>query len=395
MCAKNNMGLFVDYEYVHKTLERAYQIKPDPRQIVDAISKILDGCEDVVTQKKAYALWEHYAEAKQVFDEFEYETINTAYELSGSGSPAMDKKTAINASNLEMVLCCDIMEMINSSGMSSFYLVVGDGRYEVLLKRLKEKGLHVAILGFMRNAAPSLRQRADSFITLDDVIKRFHKEDIVNIVETYVSLSRKLPYVGYKYLMDILSRNDLNTDYRQLLNEAQEEGIIRLVEINDPNTVRGKAFAIKLVTEHPVIEQHLQDLGITADAFMSPEGVQISENTGTQNAESSVCADHSDTRFTTGKRLVEIGQHEAAISEFFNYLEDYPNDFLGFVYVINCLIRNGDRKQARAWCKKALNLPNAAHNQKEYPRWFTYMKRISSMEEETFATEEEQVELSG
>ena len=204
-----------------------------------------------------------------------------------------------------------------------------------------------------------------------------------------------LPYVGYKYLMDLLSRNDLHTDYRQLLNEAQEEGIVKLVEIDDPNTVRGKAFAVKLVTEHPVIARHLQEIGLAADALTSPDLIQLRDNAEVESAEYSSTEDHSDSRFSAGKRLVEIGQHEAAISEFFNYLEDYPNDFLGFVYVINCLIKNGDRKQARAWCKKALILPNAAHNQKEYPRWFTYMKRISSTEAESLAEEGEEIELSG
>jgi tetratricopeptide (TPR) repeat protein len=263
------------------------------------------------------------------------------------------------------------------------------------MRRLQEKGRKVHLLGFTKHTPSNLKQLADSFIVLDALLKQFHSEDIASIVDTFVSLSRKLPYVGYKYLMDILSRNNLHTDYRQLLNDAQEEGIIRLVEVDDPNTVRGKAFAVKLVPEHPAITKYLQEMGLTADSLSTPVSVQIHENNDLETGGSFTSEDHGDSRFVAGKRLVEIGQHEAAISEFFNYLEDYPNDFLGYVYVINCLIKNGDRKQARAWCKKALNLPNSANNQKEYPRWFTYMKRISTAEIEPLLDEEEKIELSG
>jgi len=395
MCANYYMGLYIDYEYIHKTLERTYQVNPDPRQIVDTINGIVAGCAEELVLKKAYALWNDFTEAKQAFEENAYETIDTTCGLNCNNELMANGKSNTVANSTELTICCDVMESLASHQMTHYYLAVGDGKFEELVNRLHKKGLVVKILGFNGNIPPNLKQCADSYITLDDLVKRFHKEDIINIVETFISLSRKLPYVGYKYLMDILSRNDLHTDYRQLLNQAQDEGVIKLVEVEDPNTVRGKAFAIKLVTEHPIIAKHLQEMGLAADTLAQSASLQIRDHAVQELDDSHSAEDHSDSRFTAGKRLVEIGQHEAAISEFFNYLEDYPNDFLGFVYVINCLIKTGDRKQARVWCKKALNLPNCANNQKEYPRWFTYMKRISSREMESITDEEERIELSG
>jgi hypothetical protein len=395
MCAKKSIGLFVDYEYIHKTLERMYQVKPDPKEIIDTVENILTECEGDIIVKKAYALWNIYHEAMQIFLESGYETIDTACGIQLSEEPEVTQKPSTTVNCMEFALCCDVLESLLGSEIENYYLAVGDGRYETLFRRLQTKGLAVHIIGFARNIAPNLKLHADSCIPLDGVIRHFHNEDIIDIVETFISLSRKLPYVGYKYLMDILSRNNLHTDYRQLLNQAQDEGIIKLVEVEDPNTVRGKAFAVKLVTEHPVIANHLKELGLGADMLASPSAIQLQTNANNELSINAGLADHSDSRFIAGKRLVEIGQQAAAISEFFNYLEDYPNDFLGFVYVINCLIKNGDRKQARVWCRKALNLPYTNHNQNEYPRWFAYMKRLTAAETDDFEEEEEQIEISG
>jgi hypothetical protein len=345
--------------------------------------------------KKAYALWDDYREAKQAFAENNYEMINTACGLTGSEESMVGQKPNTIVNCIEFAICCDILESLVGTGIKDYYVVVGDGRYEDLFRRLKKKGSAVNIIGFAKNVAPNLKLHADSCITLDGIIRHFHDEDITNIVDTYISLSHKLPYVGYKYLMDILSRNNLHTDYRQILNQAQDEGIIQLVEVEDPNTARGKAFAVKLVTEHPVIAKYMQELGLGEDVMALPMSLQLRADAEKEMSASSGLEDHHDSRFIAGKRLVEIGQQEAAISEFFNYMEDYPNDFLGFVYVINCLVKNGDRKQARIWCKKALNLPNPAHNQKEYPRWFAYMKRLTAVETVDLAEEEEQIEISG
>jgi Flp pilus assembly protein TadD len=137
-------------------------------------------------------------------------------------------------------------------------------------------------------------------------------------------------------------------------------------------------------------------LGLGTDMLTSQSAIQLQAEAENELSVHSGLADHGDSRFLAGKHLVEIGQHEAAISEFFNYLEDYPNDFLGFVYVINCLVRNGDRKQARVWSRKALDLPYTMHNQKEYPKWFAYMQRLTANETDDFEEEEEeQIEISG
>jgi hypothetical protein len=395
MCAKELTGLFLDYEYIHKTLDRMYQINPDPKQIIDKLNEILTECEGDIVVKKAYALWDDYHEAKQAFAENNYEMVNTACGIANNGESTIAPKPNSVINCMEFAICCDALESVLDMGIKDYYFVVGDGRYEDLCRRLQKKGLAVNIIGFVKNIAPNLKLNANSCITLDGVVRHFHDEDIIDIVDTYISLSHKLPYVGYKYLMDILSHNNLHTDYRQLLNQAQDEGIIQLVEVEDPNTVRGKAFAVKLVTGNPVIAKHLQELGLGVDMLASPASLQLRVDADKELSVNSGLEDHSDSRFIAGKRLVEIGQQEAAISEFFNYMEDYPNDFLGFVYVINCLVKNGERKQARIWCKKALDLPNPAHNQKEYPRWFAYMKRLTAVDAEDLAEEEEQIEISG
>jgi uncharacterized LabA/DUF88 family protein len=395
MCAKELTGLFLDYEYIHKTLDRMYQINPDPNQIIDTLNEILTQCEGNIVVKKAYALWDDYYEAKQAFAENNYEMVNTACGMANIGESTVAQKPNSIINCMEFAICCDVLESVLETGIKDYYLVVGDGRYEDLFRRLQKKGLAVNIIGFVKNIAPNLKLNANSCITLDGVVRHFHDEDITDIVDTFISLSHKLPYVGYKYLMDILSHNELHTDYRQLLNQAQDEGIIQLVEVEDPNTVRGKAFAVKLITEHPVIAKHLQELGMGIDMLASPASLQLRTDIEKEMSSHPGLEDHSDSRFVAGKRLVEIGQQEAAISEFFNYMEDFPNDFLGFVYVINCLVKNGDRKQARLWCKKALNLPNPTNNQKEYPRWFAYMKRLTAVDAEELTEEEEQIEISG
>ncbi len=359
MNSDQTIGLFVDYEYVHNTLERTFQINPDPRQIIDAINVILSEYNEDVIIKKAYAIWDKYQGARQAFDENSFDTINTACATFPESETAVEVKSGSPINSLDLAICCDIMESINgSNNLKSYYLVLGDGRFEELLKRLKKKEREVFILGFGKNTPNNLKSGSNSFINLDDLIKRHHNKDFESVIETFISLSHKLPYVGYKYLMDILSRNDLHTDYRQLLNLAQEEGIIRLVEVGDPNTVRGKAFAIELENEHPAVVKHLTALGLATDIVAPPTSVRLRDDEEKASVGYPGSEDHDDSRFIAGKRLVEIGQHEAAITEFINYLEEFPNDFLGFVYVVNCLIKKGDRKQARVWCKRALNLPN-------------------------------------
>jgi hypothetical protein len=250
-------------------------------------------------------------------------------------------------------------------------------------------------MAFDINCSRILRENAGTYLTLDSLINDHHEQDIERIIDIYISLSRKLPYVGYKYLVDILSRNNLSTDYRQVLNQAQDEGILRLVEVDDPNTIRGKAFAIELVSSHPRVVNKMEEKGLTTSELHPPSSVGAKPSTTPEAYGPSGVEDHGDPRFLAGKRLLEIGQYEAAISEFFNYLDDFENDFLGFIYVINCLIKSGDRKKARLWCEKALSLPNAARNQKEYPRWFNYMKKIANSDNLDLDEElEEKVDMS-
>src|SRR4030043_2370006 len=231
---ENALAVFIDFE----NLALGLKGKKDKRfEIHKCLESLVEKGKVIV--KKAYADWIDYAEYKRPLHEAAIELIE------------IPKRSMSGKNSADIRLCVDALDLCYSKEhIDTFVIVSGDSDFSPLVSKLKENGKRVIGLGMKESSSNLLVDNCDEFIYYEDLerplgippkieqdLPEKKKEAFQLLVDSVVALVRENKEVLWSSMVkETMKRKKPSfnesyhgyTTFRDLLEDAEKEGIIRL-----------------------------------------------------------------------------------------------------------------------------------------------------------------------
>lgn len=378
---EQNIGVFIDYEYLHITLERLYGIVLKPELLINGIREKISEHGKIILER-AYAPWSNFVDGLAKLSKSRVETINITSKQVDKTDLGTGRNCTILQNNADIYIAWDIAQLIFSNqNINTFVLVTGDSDFIEIVKRIQQNGRDVAVVGFRDNTSDLLRTQADLFISLDDLASANESAILDRVIDLCLDLSNKLSYVGYKLVMDILVREEPNVNFRDIIQRAINDGIFFTERRPEPDSVKGEVFVLKTNYSHPSVK------AVIAKRTAEGKPVPIETVTGEEPGVRSV-RDHNDQRFLEAANRISSGDSAGALESFEEYLVDYPNDLSAYVSAIKCLVELNESDKIPEMCARALAVENYENQRDHFPDWAEFIESKGEMETSEIVTNE-------
>jgi uncharacterized LabA/DUF88 family protein len=378
---EQNIGVFIDYEYLHITLERLYGIVLKPELLISGIREKISEHGKIILER-AYAPWSNFVDGLAKLSRSRVETINITSKQVDKTDLGTGRNCTILQNNADIYIAWDIAQLIFSNqNINTFVLVTGDSDFIEIVKRIQQNGRDVAVVGFRDNTSDLLRTQADLFISLDDLASANESAILDRVIDLCLDLSNKLNYVGYKLVMDILVREEPNVNFRDIIQRAINDGVFFTERRPEPDSVKGEVFVLKTNYSHPSVK------AVIAKRTAEGKPVPIETVTGEESGVRSV-RDHNDRRFVDAADRITAGDSAGALESFEEYLVDYPNDLSAYVSAIKCLVELNESEKIPEMCSRALAVGNYENQRDHFPDWAEFIESKGEMETSEIVTNE-------
>jgi hypothetical protein len=297
------------------------------------------------------------------------ETVNISSKQVDKTDVKTGQRCAVLQNNADIYIAWDVAQLIyTNQNIQKYALVTGDGDFVEIVKRAQQNGKRVIVMGFERNTSDFLRTQADQFVSLDDLARANESAIAERIVDLGLDMEQRLDYVGYKLLIDILSRENPQVNFRELVHRIITDGVFITERRPDPASIKGEVFVIIPNRKHPLVRERLQARGINPDA--EPDIVRRAVE---PSLDSPPAEDHSDPNFVGGVEAFEKKKFEEAADRFDKYLSVYGKDFSAYVMAIKALIELNRPEALRNMCLRARNLANYDQLSQRFPDWARFI----------------------
>ena len=362
------IGVFIDYEYVFITLERLYGVPMDLEVVIEGIHGKTKQSGKIILER-AYAPWSNFVEGLAQLSKWRVETVNISSKQVDKTDVKTGQRCAVLQNNADIYIAWDIAQLIyTNQNISKYALVTGDGDFVEIVKRAQQNGKRVIVMGFERNTSDFLRTQADQFVSLDDLARANESAIAERIVDLGLDMEQRLDYVGYKLLIDILSRENPQVNFRELVHRIITDGVFVTERRPDPASIKGEVFVIIPNRKHPLVRERLQARGVNPDA--EPE---VARRTVEPSLDAPPAEDHSDPNFVGGVEAFEKKKFEEAADRFEKYLAVFDTDFSAYVMAIKALIELNRPEALRNMCLRARNLSNYDQLSQRFPDWARFI----------------------
>jgi uncharacterized LabA/DUF88 family protein len=362
------IGVFIDYEYVFITLERLYGVPMDLEVVIEGIHGKIKQSGKIILER-AYAPWSNFVEGLAQLSKWRVETVNISSKQVDKTDVKTGQRCAVLQNNADIYIAWDIAQLIyTNQNIQKYALVTGDGDFVEIVKRAQQNGKRVIVMGFERNTSDFLRTQADQFVSLDDLARANESAIAERIVDLGLDMEQRLDYVGYKLLIDILSRENPQVNFRELVHRIITDGVFVTERRPDPASIKGEVFVIIPNRKHPLVRERLQARGVNPDA--EPE---VARRTVEPSLDAPPPEDHSDPNFVGGVEAFEKKKFEEAADRFEKYLSVFDADFSAYVMAIKALIELNRPDALRNMCLRARNLSNYDQLSQRFPDWARFI----------------------
>jgi uncharacterized LabA/DUF88 family protein len=356
---EDGIGIFIDYEYVFITLERLYGVPMDLEVVMDGIHKKVGPFGKIILER-AYAPWSNFVEGLAQLSKWRVETVNISSKQVDKTDVKTGQRCAVLQNNADIYIAWDVAQLIyTNQTIYKYALVTGDGDFTEIVKRAQQNGKRVLVMGFERNTSDFLRTQADQFVSMDDLAQANESAIAERIVDLGLDMEQRLDYVGYKLLIDILSRENPQVNFRELVHRIITDGVFLTERRPDPASIKGEVFVIIPNRKHPLVRERLRARGI------DPDAVQELRRTVEPPLDSPPPEDHGDPNF--------VGGVEAFADRFYKYMDVYPRDFSAYVMAIKALIELNRPEELRDLCVRARGLQNYELLSQRFPEWARFI----------------------
>jgi uncharacterized LabA/DUF88 family protein len=363
----DGIGIFIDYEYVFITLERLYGVPMNLEVVVEGIHGKVKPFGKIILER-AYAPWSNFVEGLAQLSKWRVETVNISSKQVDKTDVKTGQRCAVLQNNADIYIAWDVAQLIyTNQNIQKYALVSGDGDFTEIVKRAQQNGKRVIVMGFERNTSDFLRTQADQFISMDDLASANESAISERIVDLGLDMEQRLDYVGYKLLIDILSRENPQVNFRELVHRIITDGVFLTERRPDPASIKGEVFVIVPNRQHPLVRERLKARGIDPDTL--PE----TRRTVEPPIASPPVDDHSDPNFVGGVEAYEKMKFEEAADRFNKYLDVYQRDFAAYVMVIKALIELNRPGELRDMCLRARSLENYDLLSQRFPEWARFI----------------------
>ncbi|UCE27144.1 MAG: NYN domain-containing protein [Candidatus Coatesbacteria bacterium] len=367
---ERNIGVFIDYEYLHITLERLYGIVLKPELIIAGVRNKVSEYGKIILER-AYAPWSNFVDGLAKLSKSRVETINITSKQVDKTDLATGRRCSILQNNADIYIAWDIAQLIFSNqNIDTFVIVTGDSDFIEIVKRVQQNGRRVAVVGFRDNTSDLLRTQADTFISLDDLASANESAILDRVIDLCLDLENKLNYVGYKLVMDILIREEPNVNFRDIIQRAINDGVFFTERRPEPDSVKGEVFVLKTNLSHPAAQ------GVIAKRKAEGKPVPVETAVGDEPG-ARATRNHDDPRFVDAVNRISTGDSAGALERFEEYLTDYPNDLSAYVSSIKCLVELNDSEKLPAMCKRARAVENYEQQRDHFPDWAEFIESKS------------------
>jgi len=254
-----NVAIFIDYENVYWSTKNSYGFTPETGKLVEGIRQHA-GRHGEVVMMLAYADFDH-VEFKGLQTELQRRSVEPRHVYSVSSEEGRRK----NAADIELSL--DALELVYTRGdIDLYYIVCGDRDMIQVIKKLRTRRKRVHIVGVERTTSRDLRQFADDFCTVEDIlcIEKERSVDNTVIAPDVAYLIRKIDglerscmlFVGLK----LLTTRVLGSlaDPQKVVSRAIGEGILETYKVPNPVNADFPTTACRLNREHPFVQEILR-----------------------------------------------------------------------------------------------------------------------------------------
>ncbi len=364
---EDGIGIFIDYEYVFITLERLYGVPMDLEVVVEGIHDKIRPFGKIILER-AYAPWSNFVEGLAQLSRWRVETVNISSKQVDKTDVKTGQRCSVLQNNADIYIAWDVAQLIyTNQTIQKYALITGDGDFTEIVKRAQQNGKRVVVLGFERNTSDFLRTQSDQFVSLDDLARANESAIAERIVDLGLDMEQRLDYVGYKLLIDILSRENPQVNFRELVHRIITDGVFLTERRPDPASIKGEVFVIIPNRKHPLVRERLRARGIDPDALVE------TRRTVEPPLASPPAEDHSDLNFVGGVEAYEKMRFEEATDRFNKYLDVYPRDFSAYVMVVKALIELNRPDELRAMCVRARGLENYDLLSQRFPEWARFI----------------------
>jgi len=364
---EEGIGIFIDYEYVFITLERLYGVPMDLEVVIEGIHGKTRPFGKIILER-AYAPWSNFVEGLAQLSKWRVETVNISSKQVDKTDVNTGQRCAVLQNNADIYIAWDVAQLIyTNQNIQKYALVTGDGDFVEIVKRAQQNGKRVYVMGFERNTSEFLRTQADQFVSLDDLARANESAIAERIVDLGLDMEQRLDYVGYKLLIDILSRENPQVNFRELVHRIITDGVFLTERRPDPASIKGEVFVIIPNRKHPLVRNRLLARGIDPDTAPEPRP------TVEPRLDSPPPEDHSDPNFVAGVEAFEKMKFEEAADRFRRYLDVYGRDFSAYVMAIKGLIELNRPDELRNMCLRARTLENYDMLSQRFPEWARFI----------------------
>ena len=379
----DGMGIFIDYEYVFITLERLYGVPMDLEVVVEGIHEKARAFGKIILER-AYAPWSNFVEGLAQLSKWRVETVNISSKQVDKTDVKTGQRCAVLQNNADIYIAWDIAQLIyTNKTIQKYVLVTGDGDFTEIVKRAQQNGKRVIVMGFERNTSDFLKTQADQFVSMDDLARANESAISERIVDLGLDMEQRLDYVGYKLLIDILSRENPQVNFRELVHRIITDGVFLTERRPDPASIKGEVFVIIPNRQHPMVRERLRARGIDPDAVVEARR-PVEPPIASPPAE-----DHSDPNFVGGVEAYEKMKFEEAADRFNKYLDVYPRDFSAYVMAIKALIELNRPDALRDMCLRARGVEDYDLLSQRFPEWARFIDNKVTGDVEGAEPEEE------
>lgn len=161
------IAIYLDFENLAISAKEVYPSTPRPLRI-DDILDYAKGYGDVII-KKAFADW-NKAPCNQYVEDLRLRGFDLIFlpQTSLSGKNGADLRMTIDA----------LEDMYDKSLLDVFFLGTGDTDFIHLIRKIKERGKEVVVLGFEHSIGRTIRFNCDRFESLEDLLGKAPAPDV-------------------------------------------------------------------------------------------------------------------------------------------------------------------------------------------------------------------------
>ncbi len=189
------IGVFLDFENLAVSAERAYPSREKPLKLLPVIDYI--NTLGNVLLKRAYANW-----SRPIYYQYQQDLSNNGFELLH-----LPETTSQGKNGSDVKLAIDLMEHMELYGTISTYIVgSGDSDFIPLIQSIRKRGKRVVVIGFNSSVGHVVKMVCNEFKAMEDFIGR--NEADLNIEDE--------PGLELKHARDLLIRYSRNLEEEEL-----------------------------------------------------------------------------------------------------------------------------------------------------------------------------------